>query len=243
MSFSRALLLCSLSSKEPTKKLYADEAVGKELAHPTKFLLQIQMQGTRFERVIEELRKQIRSTVCVVAAFFSASALLNDFRYANEECSQYKKGLLENPCLTNVELQQNGICSEDHMVDSYRVVLVMTSEPSVSEQHYVKCLKTDFASSLQPEYIQNHFRFFKKPLSGLISVSSKVRRFYVVCMSTRCTAPYKSSKVKSREAVPDVLLRTDGRKVALTVLRVDMVLTPEKASCVSSAFSLRSIRL
>lgn len=111
------------------------------------------MQGRQFERGAERLGSE--KTTFAVPATFCARSFINDFRCAKEdkEYNQCEKGRLPNPRLPIMELQQNEIYTEDHLVYLSRAVLVATREISASEENYASYCKTDFGSSTQPEYI------------------------------------------------------------------------------------------
>lgn len=93
--------------------------------------------------------------MCAVLAAFCACAFINDFRYAREdqEYEPHGKGLVVNPRRPNVHFQQKKICSEEHLVDPTRVALEETQTNSVLEKLYPNYRKTEFASSIQLNYV------------------------------------------------------------------------------------------
>lgn len=62
------------------------------------------------------------------------------------------------------------IYTNDHVVDSARVVLVQTRKINVTDDVYASCRRTERASSVQLEKDWKHFFSVKKTLNGQSSV-------------------------------------------------------------------------
>lgn len=111
----------------------------------------------------------------MVPTAFSGSAFINDFRHfrEDEEYTHYKGGLLANSRLANVNLQQNEMYTENHLVDSSQVALEATWKLSVSEELYSHYRKTKFTNSLKVKihlktlpFYRKELKLFKSPVSS-----------------------------------------------------------------------------
>lgn len=76
--------------------------------------------------------------------------------------SQHKECLLGILSMPQRDFEQNDLYTENHLVDSFRVVLVVTTEMSVLEELYASYRNVECASSKQLEFIQKPSVFTKR---------------------------------------------------------------------------------
>lgn len=82
-SYYETLVLHDLSPGEHTRKLWRCEVLKVDMFSFSTYTVQVQVQGSQFERVTARLEN--KDTISVVLASFCASAFINIFHYAKKD--------------------------------------------------------------------------------------------------------------------------------------------------------------
>lgn len=117
----------------------------------SKFVLQLRVHGTRFDRITERVRNG--KAVCCFPACFLFCAYIKDCHYGNKskECETRQEKLLPSALPPYLTFEQMTTFSHDHPVDPYLVVLQAKKRIHPFEEHYLYYGDSDFATSVQYE--------------------------------------------------------------------------------------------